>query len=160
MKAIVTILLATFTSVAFSQSKSYSTLKHKFSGAENVTSVKISGLILKTALWIAGENDWSDDYGRVKSLRVMSIPQGEFRERNLSANGFKKVLVKDNFEEIASTFDNGERLTIYLREHKNASNLYFLVVESDKEVTAIEIKGYLNPQRIIEDHQKKHLNNI
>jgi hypothetical protein len=160
MKALVTILFISISSLTFAQSKSYATLKAKFSGAEDVSSVKVGGLVLKTILWMAGESDWADDFGSVKSVRVINIPQREFRERNLSANGFRKVLTNDDFEEVASTYDNGERLTIFMRDYEKSNDLYFLLVENDKDVVGIEIKGKLNPQQIIEDHQKKYTKEI
>lgn len=160
MKTFVTILFISISSLAFAQSKSYATLKAKFSGDENVTSVKVGGFVLKTILWMAGESDWVDDFGTVRSVRVITIPQKAFREKKLSANGFKKVLAKDDFEEVASTYDHGERLTIFMRDYEKSSELYFLLVENGSDVVAIEIKGKLNPQQIIEDHQKKYTKEI
>jgi hypothetical protein len=160
MKSIITILFITISSLAVAQSKSFSTLREKFVEADDVSSVRVSGFVLKTILWMAGETEWSDDFGKVKSVRVINIPQREFKERNLTPGGFKKVLAKDSFEEMASTLDNGERLTIYLKDRDQRSDLYFLLVENNSEVTAIEIRGELDPKKIIEDHQKNHLKKI
>jgi hypothetical protein len=158
MKTIVTILLLCISTLAFAQSKSFSTLREKFAKADDVTTVRVGGFVLRTILWMSNESEWSEDFGKIESVRVMNIPQREFLERNLSPKGFKNVLVNDDFEELATTFDNGEHLTIYLQDREKRPDLYFLLVESEKEVTAIEISGALNANKIIEHHQKKHLN--
>ena len=160
MKYLATLLFVAIALVSSAQSKSYLTLRDKFKGGEDVTSVKVGGFVLKTALWIAGESEWKDDFGEIKSVRVINIPQKEFTEQGLTANGFKKkVLAKDDFEEVASTYDHGERLTIYLKDKTDKDALYFLLVESKSEVTAVEIRGQLYPKKIIADHQKNNWHN-
>jgi hypothetical protein len=160
MKSLITLIFIALSLATFGQSKSFSTLKNKFSGAEDVSTVRVGGFVLKTILWMAGETDWRDDFGTVSSVRVINIPKREFESRRLSADGFKKVLANDHFEEVAATYDAGEHLTIYIQDKAKGSDLYFLLVENNKEVTAIEIRGEIDAKKIIKDHQKHKLNRV
>jgi len=160
MKSLFTILFVTAALASSAQSKSFSTLKSKFSEAEDVTSVRVGGFFLKTILWMAGESEWRDDFGTVSNVRVINIPQREFRSRQLSTAGFKKVLAGDNFEEVAATYDGGEHLTIYMQDREKGYDRYFLLVETKEEITAIEIKGEIDPGKIVKDHQKHKSNKV
>jgi hypothetical protein len=149
-----TLLILTLSLSSFGQSQSFSTLKNKFRGGENVISVKAGSFLVRTVLLLSGEGDWEDNFGRVRSVRVINIPQLEFKRKNVSAKGFTKVLRDDNFEEVITTYSEGERLTIFQRDGKN-SDLYFMLIENDHDVTALEIRGELFPEKIVEDHRKR-----
>jgi len=143
-----------FTVATFAQSESYITLKNKFRGGENVVAVKAGSFLVRTVLLLADEDDWEDDFGQIRSVRLINIPQTEFKKKNVSVRGFKKILSKDNFEELISTYDSGERLTIFQRDGKQ-SDLYFMIIENKHDVIAIEIRGKLYPEKIVEDHRNR-----
>jgi hypothetical protein len=149
-----TLLVLIFVVSSFAQSKSFVTLKNKFRGGENVISVKAGSFLVRTVLLFSGEGDWEDDFGKVRSVRVINIPQAEFKKKNVSAKGFRNVLAKDQFEELVTTFSEGERLTIFQRDGKD-SDIYFMLIENDHDVTALEIRGELFPEKIVEDHRKR-----
>lgn len=144
------ILLATAIT-SFSQSKSFETLKDKFVGGDQVVSVSTGGFLLRTALWIAGEADWRRDFGDVRGVRLINIPQKAFEARNLKLSGFKKYVTKDDFEEVVHARDGRDRITVYMKEYDKRSNLYLVLVENDDHVTAIELKGRLDPQKLVGD---------
>jgi hypothetical protein len=156
MKNILTLMLVFSVASAFSQSKSFEILCEKFKGENDVTSVSVGGFLLKTAIWLSGEKELRNEVGDIKSVRLINIPQREITRQNLHLSGFKKVLAKDNFEEVLLNKDKGELITVYICENQKASNLYFFLIEEADEVTAIEIKGHLDPRKIIEErHHKK-----
>ena len=159
MKHIVTLLLiiGSLSSTSFAQSKSFRTLQNKFHGAEDVVSFSVGGFVLRTALWLSDEDE---DFGVIKSVRIMSIPMRELRDRDLKVSGFRKLLLHDDFEEMVSASDNGDYATVYMQEHGKNNNLYFLLVESDDELTAIEIKGYLDPKKLLEEKNHERLTSL
>jgi hypothetical protein len=106
-----------------------------------------------------GEPDWREDFGQVRNVRIINIPQQAFKNRHLSATGFKKVLAQDKFQEMAAVREDGDHVTVYMKDGKRA-NIYFVLVESADEVTAVEIKGYLDPKKLIEDRHKQKFTNI
>jgi len=156
MKTTLLSLVFLFLSVAaMAQSDSYLTLKDKFQGSENVIAVKAGSFLVRTVLLFADEEEWEDDFGKIRSVRVMNIPQAEFKKKSVTPKGFKKILVKDNFQELISSYSDGERLTIFQRDGKNGGgDLYFMLIENSHDVTAIEIRGELYPEKIVEDHRK------
>ncbi|HEY9045150.1 MAG TPA: DUF4252 domain-containing protein [Ohtaekwangia sp.] len=157
MKRIVTLLLVMASLSSFAQSKSFSTLKQKLNGAEDAVSFSIGGFVLRTALWLSDEDD---DFGVIKSVRIFHVPMDALRERELKVSGFRKLLKNDAFEEMASASEDGNYITVYMQEHGKKNNLYFMLVESDDELTAIEIKGYLDPKKLLEEKSHERLTSL
>jgi hypothetical protein len=135
--------------VASAQTKSYQTLKSTFSDEPEIHSFSFSGWMGRLVLDMAGEHEFKNAIKDLNHVRFITIPRSEFDARNLSVNGFKKVLQQDSFEEIAFIRDRGEEVTIYLREtgtQQNRKNVYFVLVEEEREVVAIELRGLLDTQ--------------
>jgi hypothetical protein len=155
MKNYILFLLLIVSQVSFGQSKSFETLKEKFVGSDNVIAVSTGGLILRTALWFAGEVDWRRDLGDVRNVSVITIPQKAFEDRNLRLSGFKKYVAKDDFEEVMCTRQGSELITVYMKEYDKRSNLYLVLIENHDQVTAVELKGKLDPEKLIGDTYSK-----
>ena len=148
MKSIVTLIfvfLMAATSVV-AQSNSYQQLKNKFKDQPDVYSFSFSGWMGRIVLNLAGEYEFKNAIKDIKYMRLITIPQSEFSVQNVSVNGFKKLLKQDSFEELAFIHDQGEEVSIYLREGNNHKNHYFVLIEEEREVVAIELKGYLDPE--------------
>jgi Domain of unknown function (DUF4252) len=139
------VLTSIVTIGSFAQSNSYQTLKDKFKDQPDVHSFSLSGWMGRAVLKMAGECEFRDAIKDLKHVRIITIPRSEFAARNVTVNGFKKVLKQDSFQELAFIHDNGEKVSIYLREGNNHENSYFVLVEEDQEVVAIELTGYLDP---------------
>ncbi len=150
MKSIVTLIfvfLMAATSVV-AQSNSYQLLKNKFKDHPDVYSFSFSGWMGRIVLNLAGEYEFKNAIRDIKYMRLITIPQSEFSAQNVSVNGFKKLLKQDSFEELAFIHDQGEEVSIYLREGNNHKNQYFVLIEEEREVVAIELKGYLDPKSL------------
>ncbi|SKC78710.1 DUF4252 domain-containing protein [Ohtaekwangia koreensis] len=160
MKNILALVLITASLSTFAQSESFLTLKEKFGDSRNVTSISVGGFILRTALLISGEDHYRDEFGDVSNVRLINIPIEELDKRNLKISGFKKVLRNDNFEEVVSASEDGEHVTIYMQERKRNKNLYFLLIEGEDQILAIEIKGYLDPKKLLETNSKDRLTSL
>jgi hypothetical protein len=100
----------------------------------------------RLVLNLAGEYEFKDAIKDVKHLRLITIPHEQFSAQHVSVNGFKKQLIKDSFEELAIIRDQGDQVFIYLQEGYNHKNHYFVLIENEREVVAIELKGYLDPK--------------
>lgn len=159
MKNILALAFLTLTISSFGQSESFLTLKEKFEG-ENVKSLNVGGFLLRTALWIARESDFKEEFGSVRSVRLITIPQHEFVSRKLKVSGFKKVLAKDGFDEMVSAKQNGALITVYMQDQGKRDNLYFVLVENDQDITAIEIKGLIDPKKLIESNSKERITSL
>jgi hypothetical protein len=147
MKSFKILLVLMFVaSFAMAQSKSYSILKDKFIDRPDVHSFSFSGWMGRLVLRMVDEHEFRDAIRDLQHVRFIEIPKAEFAAQNLSVKGFKNILIKDSFQELAYIRDNGEGITIYLREGNNHKNHYFVLVEEERQVVAIELKGYLDPQ--------------
>lgn len=140
------IVLTLMSHVARSQSESYQVLKDKFKKRPDVVSLSVGGWMCRLVLKMADDYEFSDAIKHVRHVRLITIPAREFDALNLSVKGFKKVLMKDSFEELSRVREEKETVTVYLQESSNHKNRYFVLVEGDDQVTGIEIKGYLDPK--------------
>jgi len=138
---------------SFAQSSSFQTLKDKFKGQPDVHSFSISGWLGRTILMFANEEEFSPAIKDLKSVRLITIPKSEFASQRVTVNGFKIILKQDYFQELAYVRNNGDKVSIYLREGNNHKNHYFVLAEESDEVVAMELTGYidlkqLNPRTI------------
>jgi hypothetical protein len=142
-------------SASFSQSKSFEALRDNFAGEEGVHHVRVSGVFCRAVLWMAGEWEFKEAISDVSSIRVINIPKQTFRVQKLSVSGFRTVLHDDHFESLATVKEPGEQVEVYLQEQGNHSNRYLVIVEEAEEVTVIEVKGYIDIQKL-KDLEKKN----
>jgi len=151
MKTLVTafVLFVSF-SVSVAQSDSFITLRQKFSGQEDVFSFGTNGFFARTILWMAGEHEFTNAVKDIKSIRLITIPKESFKHEGVSVNGFKNVLAKDSFEQLAQVKEDGDDITIYMQSTKLKNNRYMILVEERDEVVAIEISGYIDPNLLLE----------
>ena len=133
----------------FSQSKSYQTLKDNFIDRPDVHSFTVSGFFCRMVLSMAGEWEFKDAIRDVQHVRIITIPTEEFEARGLSVKGFKKLLKKDSFEELASIRDQGDDVTFYLQS-TGKKNRYVVVIQEIDEVVVIEMKGLIDASLLLD----------
>lgn len=136
------------TGSSFSQSKSFETLYDHFSGTDEVNCFSISGFFCRAGLWMAGEHEFRDAIESVSSVRLITIPLSNFRAQGLSLNGYRKVLASDDFESLATIRESESKVEIYLQQTDNNENHYLVLVEEHEQVTAIEIRGYMDVDKL------------
>lgn len=128
---------------AFCQSKSFNTLSNAFADRDNVISFSLGGLPLK---WTSDEDDKT--FNRIRDLRFLTIPRYQFNSGDVKLSSVKRDLTRDSFEEMFSARDGGDNVSVYLQDHGGDSNVYFVLVEAEDNVVAIEIKGYIDPKSL------------
>lgn len=150
-KTLLLIGFALFLSVsATAQSDSFQTLKNTFKHGDEVYSVSVNGLLCRTILRMAGEHEFRDAITDVKNIRVIVIPMKEFRRKDLSVVGFKKILKEDSFQELATVRDSGDDVTVFLQENNKERDRYFFLIDEGDEVIAVELKGSVDMNVIYE----------
>ena len=132
----------------FGQSNSYQALKNNFNDRPDVHSFNVSGFFCRMVLGMAGEWEFKEAINDVQHIRLITIPSEEFKAQGLSVNGFKKLLKKDSFEELASVRDHGDDITFYLQSTGN-KNRYMIVVQEPDEVVVIEMKGSIDANLLL-----------
>ena len=157
-KSIASTLFILAACAAQAQSKSYQDLRNHFSGQPDVKSFGFSGPVCRMIVNVIGweDEELSEALKGVKQVRFMTIPKEEFDNQGLSVRGFRSRLVKDNFEVMAAFRDGGSDVTLYHRPEKNTDR-YFMLLEEDDEVVAIEMKGYIDPAVFREKYSEASL---
>lgn len=142
---------------AFGQSKSFSSLSEAFSNNDNVTSFSLGGLGLK---WSSGEDEDKALSG-IRDVRFLHIPRGQFEAGDVKLSSLKRSLSRDNFEVMFNARDGKDNVSVYLQENRGENNnLYFLLVEDDDNITAIEIKGYIDPKTLRDSKSRSKITGI
>ena len=149
------ILIATST---FGQSNSYQALKNNFNDRPDVHSFNVSGFFCRMVLGMAGEWEFKDAIKDVQHVRLITIPSEEFKAQGLSVKGFKKLLVKDSFEELASVRDHGDDVTFYLQS-TGKKNRYVVLIQEPDEVVVVELKGSIDVNLLMEKNNTLSLQN-
>jgi ASC-1-like (ASCH) protein len=144
---LITLMIASVS--LFAQSKSYVTLKDKFVGEEDVHHFAVSGFFARSILWLADEHEFYSAIKDVKNVRLIVIPKEAFKAQDVTLNGFKKILKKDGFEELVPVKDSGDDVTLYHQVSPNKKDRYFVIIEENKEIVAMEIRGYIDPEFIL-----------
>jgi hypothetical protein len=154
-KIIASLLLIAIVAGAHGQSKSYRILREKFQGNPNVFSFSTSGFLARTALWMAGEHDYTEAVKDVQKVRLTVVPESAFKANRVTLGGFKKIAKKDGFEELARVKDHGDDVTLLLQSPSGKkANRYLLLVDSNSEIVIIEITGYVDPSILLKDNAK------
>ena len=152
MKNILTaITIVLFATQAFCQSDSYVTIKDTFKGGEDVHSISVSGFLARTVLWMADEHEFRDMITDIKSIKLITIPIEQFKEKGVTVNGFKKILNQDSFHELGHVRDHGDLVTFFIQEngkHK-LKDRYFIIVEEKDEVIGIEMRGAVDVNALL-----------
>jgi len=152
------ILTLMITTSALSQSESFTALQEKFSGLEDVHSFKAGGFLARTVLWFAGEHEIVKAIREINNISVITVPASAFAARGVTVPGYKKILQKDSFEELARAMDHGDHITLYLKSTQSRNNRYMLLIEEPGEIVAIEFSGYVDPTKIL-NHESISYNN-
>ena len=135
---------------AHAQSPAFQTLKEKFSAEDDVFAIGTSGFFARTILWLGGEHEFKKSIKSIHRVRLITIPKPAFEKHGVTVNGFRKVLAKDSFESLAQIRDHGDDISVYIKSGKrDNNNSYFILVENDHEVVAMEIKGFIDPERLL-----------
>ena len=153
MKSITTLVaILLFSAAGFAQSKSFVTLKQKFSGHKNVHSFHASGLLARIILLTAGEHEFLNAVKDIRSIRMIVIPRSAFRAQGVTPRGFIKLAKDDAFQELANVRDHGDDVTLLMQSPgKGKDNRYLLLVDNKSEVVAIEVKGYIDPKLMLNE---------
>jgi Domain of unknown function (DUF4252) len=142
-------LLIFVASTLMAQSNSYQTMKQTFKDADDVHAFSVSGFLARTVLRMADEHEFSEAITEVKSIKLITVPKDEFRVKGLTINGFKKILKGDSFQELANVRDNGDNVTFFIQENGKKSDRYFILVEDNDEVVAIEMTGNIDMDKVM-----------
>ena len=107
---------------------------------------------------MASEWEFKDAIKDVQQVRLITIPAEEFKSQGLSVKGFKKLLVKDSFEELASVRDHGDDVTFYLQS-TGKKDRYVVLIQEPDEVVVVELKGSIDVNLLMEKNNTLSLQN-
>jgi hypothetical protein len=162
MKKIATLFIPflLLTTIGFTQSRSYITLKERFRGYENVVSLSASGFLTRTMLTFAGEHQINRSIKDVRKVRMTVVPRSAFRSEKVTIDGFIKFAQKDGFEQLFQAREYGDEVTL-LRQAKGKKNpeRYLLLIDGHSELVAFEMTGYIDHELMLRYMKKQDRHN-
>ena len=134
------------------QSNSYRMIRSQFNDNPDVKSYHLRGWMIRLVAEIVEDEDerLSASLREVKRVRLITIPKEEFAREGVTVSGFKSRLPNDKFELMGDFRDEGGSVAFYHRTEKRGKNCYFVIIDQDDEVIAIEMKGYIDPAIMID----------
>jgi hypothetical protein len=152
-KIALTLVLACSAIFLNAQSDSYKMLRSHFADQPEVRSFKLSGMMCRIIVNIIEHDDerLAAALEDVRHVRLMTIPKKEFDAQGLTVAGFKSKLPRDNYELVGDFRDKDGSVAFFHKTDKKSNDLYFVVVEEDDEVIAIEMKGSIDPAIVASD---------
>jgi len=151
-------ILSVFITVSgLAQSKSFRSLQDKFSEDEDVYCFRTNGFLARTVLWMAGEHEFTKAIKDIENVSLITVPKSAFISRGVSVSGYKAILRKDLFEELARVDEQGDHVTLYMKSIENGNNRYMVLIEEPGTVVVIEFRGYVDPNLILK-HEKLSYN--
>ena len=148
---IITISLALFSTMAFSQSNVEQFIK-KYQGQDDVNVVTISGSILKMGSSFIDPNDKEamaakeiiDQVDQMIIVNTNSVSKG--KEIRKFAD---KQVDKGNYEEMMMVDSEGEEITFFGKVKNNKiTELFIIVGEKSNETTLISMSGKIDPKSV------------
>ena len=122
----------------------------KYADMEGVTSVYVSKTMFKFIQGLPIESDDVDMSGIIKkldSLYILTTEEPEIMEALRKETAF--INKKEGYEELMRVKEDGEKVTIYMKEMKNARTEYVLIMDStDEEFVVMIFSGTLQPEDV------------
>ncbi|MBA4056186.1 MAG: hypothetical protein C0490_15835, partial [Marivirga sp.] len=117
MKKITTCILLYFviSSSVCAQSNSFLAFGEKFSEGEGVHHFRTNSFLARSIVWIASEAEFNGAIKSITSIDLIIVPKSAFSREQVTVAGFKKVLKKDSFEELARVENRGDDVTLYAK---------------------------------------------
>jgi hypothetical protein len=134
------------------QSNSYKMLRSEFSDDPDVKSYHLRGWMIRLVAQIVEDDDarLSASLREVKRVRLITIPKEQFAKEDVTVSGFKSKLPGDHFELMGDFRDGEGSVAFFHRPEKRGKNCYFVIIDQDDEVIAIEMKGYIDPAIMVD----------
>ena len=150
MKNIITVLLIAFLlPLTTNAQRSVNRFIDKYYNKENVTTVELSGFLLKVAAKFVDEDEGKDIIASINRLQVM-VMDGTNHVTKDALKNFKSKVVKDDFEELMVIRDGSTTVDFYIKEENGVIKNILLLVNDDEEFVMLNLKGKLK----FEDLQK------
>lgn len=158
---ILTISLALFSTIAFSQN-SVTELIKKYKGNDDVNIVTISGSLLRMGSSFVDSNDAE----AVAAMKVIDQVDEMIIVNTSSASKVKEIrkfaekqVDKGNFEEMMMVDSDGEEIIFYGKVKNNKIEELFIIAGEDKdELVLISITGTIDPSSVAQLLQNTGVN--
>lgn len=152
-KYFITVMFVLMASMTFCQSKSFVSLKEHFKGKEDVHCFTVGSFFVNLVLKFADDDEFDfDAIKNIGSIHLITIPKRHFEGNNLSVNGYKRFIQKeDEYEELMDVSEKGEHVTLFMKNYSEQNNRYLILIDNGGDVTAVEFKGYVDVNEFIKN---------
>ena len=143
MKNIIIVLLFAFLlPLTSSAQRSVNRFIDKYYDKENVTTVELSGFVLKMAAKFIDDDEGKEILASISRLQVLAM-EGQNHVTKKDLNTFKTKIKKDKFEELMTVRTKGTSVDFYVKEEKGDIKNILLLVSGKEEFVMLNLRGKL-----------------
>lgn len=136
--------------LTFAQSQSLSEFENKYKDHKSAFSLTLPGSMLKLAAVFSEEASDENVQEVIKSIDTMHI----FRiakDEQITGSALKslqKSIAMEDFEDVMTTREKGATINILMREAGEKIDQVIFLIESDKDLTILDISGTIDPEKV------------
>lgn len=147
---ILTISLALFSTVAFSQNN-IQELIQKYKGQDDINVISINGNMFKMGSNFIDEKDEEskmakDIASKIDEMIIINT-QSTAKGKELSKI-VQKLIKSNNYEEMMTIDSEGDEVKFYGKLKNNVIKEFFILVGENKETTLISMTGNIDPKQV------------
>lgn len=146
---IIPFILALFSAVMVSAQSSSAAVLRKEWRADADFSFSVSGFVARTVLNIAGEDEIRKAIRGVRRIRFCILHKDASGKCD-ALRKIKTVVKEEAFDKLLRMRDGEDDVMVYTKMKRRNNNRYLLLVDGPNEVVVMEVKGYIDMQRLQE----------
>lgn len=149
-KSILTLCIALLPLLSFAQSQSLSDFENKYKDHNSAFSLTLPGSMLKLASVFSEDASDENIQEVIKSIDTMHIFRLAKDEQitGSALKGLQKSIAQENFADVMTTREKGATINILMREAGENIDQVIFLIESDKDLTILDISGKIDPEKV------------
>lgn len=156
---IVTIALLTAFTGLFAQNNKLDEIFNKFEGKEGITSVNISGDMMKFASEIDSKDSGMSALKNITQVRILSLEKAIAQDIVAFENMLKEVPL-NNFKELMVVKENKNNVRMMAQENQGRWSDFILIVTGGDDHALIHIQGSVAPKDLQALSKSMHINGM
>jgi hypothetical protein len=139
---IIVLLLAFILPLTSSAQRSVNRFIDKYYDKENVTTVELSGFVLKMAAKFVDDDEGKQILASISRLQVLAM-DGKNHVTKKDLNALKAKVKKDKFEELMTIKTKGTSVDFFIKEENGVIKNILLLVSGKEEFVMLNLRGKL-----------------
>ena len=112
----------------------------EYKGVAEATQIDLGGMILDFAISNADDEEEANLLRKISKLKVLTIPRGDLVSPE-KVMELRTAVMANDFEELIQVRDEGDLVSIFMREADDSITNLLLLVEEEDEFVFVSLEG-------------------